>query len=85
MTSDAIVALIRTDPEAAVAYLAEATTDAPDDPALRAFLALALHFAGHATLALATMLEAALAGFDRDEPTLVAFQKELVDAALTRS
>jgi hypothetical protein len=84
VTSDAIVALIRTDPEAAVAYLAAATTASQDDAALRAFLALALHFAGHATLALATMLEAALAGFEHPQPALVAFQKELVDDALTR-
>lgn len=74
--------------EDAVARLAEATTEYPDDPSLRAFLSLALHSAGHSTLALATMLEAALAAADRAEGfgrftrALVEYQKELVDAAL---
>jgi len=73
--------------EDAVARLAEATAEFPDDAALRAFLALALHSAGHPTLALATMLEAALAaarpdGFGRYDRALVEYQRELVDAAL---
>ena len=74
--------------EEAVARLAEATAELPDDATLRAFLALALHFAGHPTLALATMLEAALAaaatadGFGPFTRALVEYQKELVDAAL---
>lgn len=75
--------------EEAVARLAEATAEHPDDAALRAFLALALHSAGHPTLALATMLEAALAaarpdGFGGFERALVEYQRELVDAALNR-
>lgn len=74
----------------AVARLAEATAEYPDDAALRAFLALALHSAGHTTLALATMLEAALAaarpdGFGPYDRALVEYQRELVDAALERS
>ena len=76
--------------EDAVALLAEATAEHPDDAALRAFLALALHAAGHPTLALATMLEAALAaaarpdGFGRYERALTAYQQELIEAALNR-
>jgi Flp pilus assembly protein TadD len=74
--------------EEAVARLAEATAEFPDDASLRAFLALALHSAGHSTLALATMLEAALAaaanpdGFGAYTRALTAYQKELVDSAL---
>ncbi len=73
----------------AVARLAEATAEFPDDAALRAFLALALHSAGHPTLALATMLEAGLAaarpdGFGPYARALVEYQAELVDAALRR-
>ncbi len=45
----------------AVAVLAVAVVEFPDHAALRAFLALALHGAGHPTLALATMLDAGLA------------------------
>ena len=45
----------------AVAVLAAAVIEFPDHAALRAFLALALHGAGHPTLALATMLDAGLA------------------------
>lgn len=45
----------------AVAVLAAAVLEFPDDAALRAFLALALHGAGHPALALATMLDAGLA------------------------
>jgi Flp pilus assembly protein TadD len=74
--------------EEAVARLAEATAEFPDDASLRAFLALALHSAGHATLALATMLEAALAaaarpdGFGPYARALTSYQRELLDAAL---
>ncbi len=71
----------------AVARLAEATLDYPDHAPLRAFLALALHSAGHPTLALATMLEAALAaagpdGFGPYARALVDYQAELVAAAV---
>lgn len=74
--------------EDAVARLAEATAEYPDDAALRAFLALALHSAGHPTLALATMLEAALAaarpdGFGPYARALTEYQQELIDAALS--
>jgi len=74
--------------EEAVARLAEAATVYPDDAAMRAFLALALHSAGHPTLALATMLEAALAaaarpdGFGRYARALGLYQAELVNAAI---
>ncbi|KAB2900925.1 MAG: hypothetical protein F9K40_08860 [Kofleriaceae bacterium] len=73
--------------EDAVAHLAEATALHPDDATLRAFLALALHAAGHSTLALATMLEAALAaarpdGFGGYGSALAEYQRQLVDAAL---
>ncbi|HUQ03015.1 MAG TPA: tetratricopeptide repeat protein [Kofleriaceae bacterium] len=74
--------------EDAVARLAEATAEFPDDPSLRAFLALALHSTGQPALALATMLEAALAaaarpdGFGRYARALATYQQELVDAAL---
>ena len=44
----------------AIAVLGAAVLEFPTDAALRAFLALALGSAGHATLALATMLEAGL-------------------------
>jgi Flp pilus assembly protein TadD len=44
----------------AVAILAQAAQDYPEYPALRAFLALALHAAGHGRAALATMLGVAL-------------------------
>lgn len=47
--------------EDAVAILGQAVLEHPEHAALRAFLALALHSVGHATLALATMLDAALA------------------------
>lgn len=75
--------------EDAVARLAEATTEFPDDPSLRAFLALAQHSAGHATLALATMLEAALAaarpdGFGSYARPLAEYQRALADAARER-
>src|SRR5262245_51110787 len=53
--------------EDAVARLAEATIEYPDDPSLRAFLALALHSTGQSALALATMLEAALAAAARPD------------------
>lgn len=46
--------------EDAVAILGEAVLAYPEHAALRAFLALALHSVGHATLALATMLDAGL-------------------------
>jgi predicted Zn-dependent protease len=72
----------------AVARLAEATALHPDHAALRAFLALALHAAGQPALALAAMLEAALAaaahpdGFGPHTRALTAYQQELIDAAL---
>lgn len=71
----------------AVARLAEATAEYPADAALRAFLALALHDAGHPALSLATMLEAALVaartgGFGRYERALTEYQRELIDAGL---
>ncbi|HVK76696.1 MAG TPA: tetratricopeptide repeat protein [Kofleriaceae bacterium] len=71
----------------AVARLAEASVEFPNDAALRAFLALALHSAGHGTLALATMLEAALAaarpdGFGPYRRALAEYQAELVTAAI---
>lgn len=73
--------------EEAVARLAEATAAYPDDAALRAFLALALHAAGHGTMALAAMLEAALAaarpdGFGPYARALAEYQAELVARAL---
>lgn len=74
--------------EEAVALLGEAAAARPDSAATRAFLALALHSSGHATLALATMLEAALAaaaqpdGFGRYARALGEYQAELVAAAL---
>ncbi len=41
--------------------LAAAVIERPDEPGLRAYLALALHAAGRSSLALGTMLEVALA------------------------
>ena len=87
-----LLARARTNPQDAddaVARLAEATLEDPDDASLRAFLALALHSAGHPTLALATMLEAALAAarpgaFSRFERVLTDYQRSLVDSALKR-
>jgi len=72
----------------AVARLGEAVIDYPDHAALRAFLALALHSAGQATLALATMLEAALAaarpdGFAGHDQALAHHLHHLVEAVLT--
>jgi tetratricopeptide (TPR) repeat protein len=71
--------------EDAVARLTEATAEYPDDAALRAFLALALHSTGQSSLALATMLEAALTaarpdGFGRYQRALREYQRELLDA-----
>lgn len=74
--------------EEAVAKLAEGCTVYPENVAMRAFLALALHSAGHATLALATMLEAALGaakrpdGFGRYARALASYQTELVAASI---
>jgi tetratricopeptide (TPR) repeat protein len=74
--------------EEAVARLAEGCTVYPDNAAMRAFLSLALHSAGHHTLALATMLEAALAaatrpdGFGRYQRALASYQTELVAASI---
>ena len=74
--------------EEAVAKLAEGTTVWSEDAAMRAFLALALHSAGHDTLALATMLEAAIVaaarpeGFRGYERALAGSQTELVAAAI---
>ena len=74
--------------EESLARLAEGTTVYSEDAAIRAFLALALHSAGHDTLALATMLEAALVaaarpeGFRGYERALATYQTELVAAAI---
>lgn len=48
--------------EESIHLLTEALEDDPDDTALQAFLALALHSAGHKDSALAIMLKAALQG-----------------------
>lgn len=70
----------------AVAILAEAVAAFPGHAALRAFLALALHSAGHATLALATMLDAGLAtspeAFAPYRRALADYLDELQQAAL---
>ena len=70
----------------AIAILGQAALAHPDHAALRAFLALALHAAGHATLALATMLDAALASsptaFAPYRRALASYLQELQDAAL---
>ena len=70
----------------AIAILGQAALEHPDHAALRAFLALALHSAGHATLALATMLDAALASsptaFAPYRRALGDYLAELQDAAL---
>ena len=75
--------------EEAVAILAEAALEHPDYPALQAFLALALHAAGHPTAALATMLAVVLdlAGpqggpLDGYQRALGEYQRELLDAAM---
>lgn len=73
----------------AVVHLGEAVMASPEDPALRAFLALALHSAGHSRLALATMLETALSAsrpgaFRGYERALLSYQEELVAAELGR-
>jgi predicted Zn-dependent protease len=74
--------------EESVARLAEGTTVYTEDAAMRAFLALALHDAGHETLALATMLEAAIVaaarpeGFRGYERALATYQTELVAVAI---
>lgn len=71
----------------AVVRLGEAVAAYPENAALRAFLALALHSAGHPRLAMATMLETALAAsrpgaFRGYERALSSYQAELIDAAL---
>jgi predicted Zn-dependent protease len=74
--------------EESVAILAEGTTTFPEDAAMRAFLSLALHSAGHETLALATMLEAGLVashkpeGFRGYQRALANYQTELVAEAI---
>jgi tetratricopeptide (TPR) repeat protein len=62
--------------EEAVAILGEAVERYPDDPALEAFLALALFSEGHAAAALATMLDAVLA-LDRRAPALGGYERAL--------
>lgn len=73
----------------ALAILGQAVADYPEHAALRAFLALALHSAGHATLALATMLDAGLAAapdaFAPYRRALADYAQELQDAALARA
>jgi hypothetical protein len=71
----------------AVARLGEAVAEFPDYPALRAFLALALHSAGQHGLALATMLETALTAsragaFSPYERALAEYQVQLVEEAV---
>ena len=67
----------------AVAILAAAVADDPDYAPLRAFLALALHAAGHPRAALATMLGVALdtmrpGALDGYERALTAYHQELL-------
>ena len=67
----------------AVAILAEAVQQYPDYPALRAFLALALHSSGHPRAALATMLGVALdvmspGSLDGYERALNSYHQELL-------
>lgn len=67
----------------AVAILAEAAAAYPDHAALRAFLALALHSAGHPRAALATMLgvvldTAAAGALDGYERALNEYHRELL-------
>ena len=70
--------------EESVTRLAEGCAVWPDNATMRAFLALALHSSGHHSLAMATMLEAALAaaarpdGFGRYTRALTSYQTELV-------
>ncbi len=71
----------------AVAILGEAVQAYPDYPALQAFLALALHAAGHPRAALAAMLglvlDVAPAGrLDGYERALGDYHRELLDQAL---
>lgn len=69
-----------------IGILGQALLDHPDHAALRAFLALSLHSAGHHALAVATLLETALAiaphAFDPYRRALGAYLVELQDAAL---
>ena len=72
----------------AVAVLSDAVAAYPDYPALRAFLALALHSAGHPRAALAAMLGVALdvdpgGRFDGYERALVEYHQELLADALS--
>jgi hypothetical protein len=72
--------------EETVARLTEATVEYPDNAALRAFLALALHSAGRTDLALAAMLQVALQvtrphGFGPYSRALAEYQAELSAAA----
>ncbi|MBK9036042.1 MAG: tetratricopeptide repeat protein [Myxococcales bacterium] len=70
----------------AIAVLGQAVLEFPGDPALRAFLALALHGGGHAALALATMLEAGLmsgpTAFAPYRRALGEYQRALQEAAV---
>ncbi len=74
--------------EEAVTRLAEGCAVYPDNASMRAFLALALHSAGHHSLAMASMLEAALAaaarsdGFGRYTRALTSYQTELVTESI---
>lgn len=68
----------------AVAVLGQAIADDPDYPPFHAFLALALHSAGHPKAALAAMLGCALEvarpdAFDRYERSLNEYHRELLD------
>jgi predicted Zn-dependent protease len=70
-------------PDDAVAVLAQAIAEDPDYPPFHAFLALALHSAGHPRAALAAMLGCALEvarpnAFDRYERALDEYHRELL-------
>ena len=69
-----------------IGVLGQAVLERPHHAALRAFLALSLHAAGHHALALATMLEAGLAvaptAFDPYRRALGDYLAELHAAAL---
>jgi tetratricopeptide (TPR) repeat protein len=73
--------------EESVTQLAEGCATYPENPAMRAFLALAQHSSGHHNLAMATMLGAALIvaarreGFDGYERALSSYQAELVETS----
>jgi tetratricopeptide (TPR) repeat protein len=74
--------------EESVTRLAEGCALYPENATMRAFLALALHSSGHHSLAMASMLEAALAaaarpdGFGRYARALTSYQAELVTESI---